>query len=117
MLWRSEAACGAAGRVRVLTLASSSVNAIRQQVSPRNRAGYENAETGGCVCGAAQPASPRCLCAFSRAGHQMDNLYAIIATALIGVVGVAIFLLNQPAEAKKKSKGPGLKPRDDWHAQ
>ena len=47
----------------------------------------------------------------------MDNLYAIVATALIGVVGVAIFLLNQPAEAKKKSKGPGLKPRDDWHAQ
>ena len=65
-----------------------------------------------------KPASPRCLCAeFSRAGDQMDNLYAIIATALIGVVGVAIFLLNQPAEAKKKSKGPGLKPRDDWHAQ
>ena len=75
---------------------------------------YQN----GWLCRRSAPASPRCSCAeISRAGHQMDNLYAIIATALIGVVGVAIFLLNQPAEAKKKSKGPGLKPRDDWHAQ
>ena len=116
MFCRAEAACGASGlRLRVLTVASSSVNAKRQQVClgiglvVRKRV---------CWCRPRCKPPPRCSCAdFSRAVHQMDNLYAIIATALIGVVGVAIFLLNQPAEAKKKSKGPGLKPRDDWHAQ
>ena len=46
----------------------------------------------------------------------MDNTWVIAATVLLGVVGVAVFFLSQPAQAKSRSTGGGMKPRGGMDA-
>ena len=47
----------------------------------------------------------------------MDNTWVIAATVLLGVVGVAVFFLSQPAPAKSKKSGGGMKPRGAMNAR
>ena len=41
----------------------------------------------------------------------MDSYYAIVGTIIIGLIGVAVFVLSQEGPVKKKTKKDGLKPR------
>ena len=48
----------------------------------------------------------------------MDNsTLAIVGTVVLGLIGVAYFVLMQEPATKKKSAKGGLKPREDLYTQ
>ena len=49
---------------------------------------------------------------FASKGRTMETSYLIAAgTLLLGLAGIAFFVLSQPAAPKKRSEGGGMKPR------
>ena len=48
-----------------------------------------------------------------RGSALMDNTYVIAITVVLGVVGAAVFFLNQPAQAKSRSTSGSMKPRGE----
>jgi hypothetical protein len=71
-----------------------------------------------CSCGAHAPLLAHCRVVLpSQRVVAMDNTTLLaVGTVVLGLVGVAVFMLMQPAPTKSRSDKSGLKPRGVYYA-